>query len=247
MNIETQKLWKEAGKNLLIACGIFAGVILFLFLMKLNESINPIAIVSGLLGVSYVLTVKNPANYIGFILGVLSSITLGIQFYLGNMIDWTILYFFIFVPCQIYTFYVWVKGSKTKSDKPFLPSYLSVKNTILIAGIALVLMVCDLLVANAIKGNDLTINNILPTDGKNLCIAIMGAAGVATSIIANLLLIRKKTDAWIYWVIFSIASVVLQLLLEDYVTLTLFVVYTIINANALIAWIKFTPKRNTKM
>lgn len=246
MNNNTKKLIREAAINVAIAIGIFAVVIAFLFLINLEDSINPIAIVSGLLGVSYVLTVKNPANYIGFILGVLSSIVLGIQFYMGNMSDWMILYFFVFIPCQIFTFYVWLKGGN-ENQKPFLPSYLSIKNTIMVAAIVVALVVVDLFVANLLKGNGFNINYLCNGSGKEITISLMGAIGVASSILANLLLIRKKTDAWIYWVIFSIATIILQLLLEDYVSVTLFVVYAIINANALIAWIKVTPKRHVSL
>lgn len=246
MTIETKKLFKEAGLNLLISLAIFAVVITFLFCVDLHDTIKPIAIVSGLLGVSYVLTIKNPANYIGFVIGILSSFALGIQFFIGKMYDWTFLYFAVFVPCQIYTLYVWLKGSQTQNSKPFLPSFLGLKKRMLVLLIAVAMIIVDLFVVNLMQGNGLTLKS-LQSNGQGIWITLMGATGVASSILANFLLIQKRTDAWIYWVIFSIASVILQLLLKDYVTLTLFVVYTIINANALIAWVKMTPKNNQKV
>lgn len=234
MKKQTLQLLKEVGWNTLLSIAIFTTVILFLFFIGFSDSIQKIAIASGLMGSAYVLIIRNPNNYFGFIFGIISSILLGIQFYLAKSIDLPFLYFFIFIPCQAFTLYTWIRGNNsTESEKPFNPSFLSTKFFLLTLVLFLGIFFIDIFMVRKIGGATQT-----------LSIQIVSALVVATSTLANFLLIKKKTDSWYYWVIFSIAGIVLNILYKDYVTVTLFSVYFIINANAFYNWVKKTPKEN---
>lgn len=234
MKKQTLQLLKEVGKNSLLSMAIFAIVILFLYLIGLADGIKKIAIASGLIGSAYVLIIRNPNNYFGFVFGIISSVLLGIQFYLQESIDLPFLYFFIFIPCQAFTLYTWIRGNNNNGeDKPFNPSFLNRNYFFLTLFLFLLIFVADLLILR--KFGDVS---------HSLAIQIVSALVVATSVLANFLLINKKTDSWYYWVIFSIAGIILNILFKDYVTVTLFSVYFIINANAFYNWVTKTPKEN---
>ncbi len=234
MKKETSQLLKEVGLNTLLSMAIFAVVLVFLFLIGQEGNIKNIAIASGLIGSAYVLIIRNPNNYFGFVLGIISSILLGIQFYQAQSPDLPVLYFFVFIPCQIITLYTWIQGNRNKENAaPFNPSFLSLVPFLLVTGLFVVLFFADLLIVRLVFH-----------DTQASAIQVMSALVVASSILANFLIIKKKTDTWYYWVIFSIAGVILNILYQDYVTLTLFVVYTVINFSACLVWIKKTPKEN---
>lgn len=233
MKKERLILLKEVLKNSFISMVIFAIVLLFLCIIGLKDNIQGIAIASGVIGSAYVLTIRNPNNYFGFVLGIVASALLGIQFYyLANSIDLFFLYFFIFIPSQAIAIYTWSKGNKQKeSSVAFNPSFLSLRNFLIVSVCFVVLFVADIFI----------IGKVLKIQ-QSSSIQIFSALVVASSILANILLIKKKTDSWYYWFIFSITGIVLNILYNDYVTVTLFIVYLLINSEAGWIWIKKTPK-----
>jgi nicotinamide mononucleotide transporter PnuC len=235
MKKETQVLLKGVLKNSLIAILIFSIVLVFLFLVGLKDNIKGIAIASGIVGSAYILTIRNPNNYFGFYLGILSSILLGIQFYLIDNFELFFVYFFIFIPSQAISIYTWKKGNKQDGLSYELnPSFLSFRNFLIVTACFLLLFIADIFIAREVSH----------APQVSLSIQIFSAIFVAASILANILLIKKKTDSWYYWFIFSIAGIILNILYKDYVTVTLFVIYLLINSEAGLMWIKKTPKEN---
>lgn len=242
-----KQLVKEVLLKLLLSTAIFAVVVLFLYLcglfnykpieklgMTFSEEFQfALQIVSGIIGTAYVLVVKNPSNYLGFPLGIIMSLMLAFQFFIQGFPDETILYVCVFVPCQIYTLITWIKGSKKSEQEPFMPTFLSMK--VFLTGIAIfvVLIFADIfLLQNKVMGNDINFP------------LVMSAIVVAASTLANFLLIKKKTDAWFYWVLFSVAGAVQLLYIGEWVSATLFVLYIFINGSACVAWCKQTAKEN---
>ena len=88
-----KQLFKETILNLLLATGIFALVVIFLYICglvvnedgTLQDSLLPLEMIAGIIGSAYVLIVRNPQNFLGFIVGIIMSILLGIQFYLQGI------------------------------------------------------------------------------------------------------------------------------------------------------------------
>lgn len=231
---------KEVAANLLIAIAIFVGVVVLLYFLGLvvdgsGQLLNrwlPLELAAGVIGSAYVLTVKNPNNYFGFVLGVIMSILLAIQFYVestpeNNMKDQTLLYCAIFIPCQLLTLVKWISASKgtSKDDKHSIPSFMGVKGLFIGIFIFADIIVLDMLVLQPCF---------------NLA-NLMSACVVASSAQANFLMIRKRTDAWFYWLLFSVTGIIQMICIQNYVTLTLYIVYLFINGSACIAWCKQTP------
>ena len=73
-----------------------------------------------------------------------------------------------------------------------------------------------------------------------LSFAVLSGIVVAASFLANLLMIWQKNDAWMWWVIYSIAGIVLFSILLDPFLIVLNAAFLIINGGAHIAWIKMT-------
>lgn len=243
MEIQIGKLLKEVAVNVLIATLIFIGVIVLLHFLGLivdgnGHLINrwlPLELAAGIIGSAYVLTVKNPNNFFGFALGVVMSLLLAIQFYVestpeNNMKDQTLLYCAVFIPCQLLTLVKWISASKgtSKDSKHAIPSFMGVKGLFIGIFIFIDIIVLDMLVLQP---------------SFNLA-NLMSACVVACSTQANFLMIRKRTDAWFYWLLFSVTGIIQMICIQNYVTLTLYIVYLFINGAACIAWCKQTPKEN---
>ena len=74
-------LWQEFARNILISLGIFSALFLILYIVEwavpslsgvLLQWCDPAFIVgipASVIGVAYVLTIRNPKNYTGFVVG----------------------------------------------------------------------------------------------------------------------------------------------------------------------------------
>ena len=65
---------------------------------------------------------------------------------------------------------------------------------------------------------------------------------IASSVLANFWLIYKKLDAWLWWVVYSIAGMILYALIGNAFSFLLFTVFLIVNTGAGVAWIKISRR-----
>ena len=93
-----QTLWKQFATQILISIGIFSALFLILYiiewlapslagaLLRWHDPAFVVGVPASVIGVAYVLTIRNPKNYTGFFGGILMALLLSVQFYLqGNM------------------------------------------------------------------------------------------------------------------------------------------------------------------
>ncbi len=247
MNSTITKLWRETGANSLIAIVLFGALLGVLYVAELlipelagkllffNQPAFCVGIPASIIGVAYILSIKNPANYTGFYLGVGSSALLGVQFYLNGLFDLTFLYFVVFIPFQIMAIMSWKKGSKTQKEEVFAPEFLNM-STMLITLLAFVaIIVVDYLFATFVMYGDGLCENVVAK--------IISGSMIAASVLANYWLIYKKNDSWLYWLVYSVAGMLLALVVTSNVfSLVLFTFFLVINGVATMAWIKATPK-----
>lgn len=247
MNSTITKLWRETGANSLIAIVLFGALLGVLYVAELlipelagkllffNEAAFCVGIPASIIGVAYILSIKNPANYTGFYLGVGSSALLGVQFYLNGLFDLTFLYFVVFIPFQIMAIMSWKKGSKTQKEEVFAPEFLNM-STMLITLLAFVaIIVVDYLFATFVMYGDGLCENVVAK--------IISGSMIAASVLANYWLIYKKNDSWLYWLVYSVAGMLLAVVVTSNIfSLVLFTFFLVINGVATIAWIKATPK-----
>ena len=248
MNLEIKKLWRETGMNSLIAIVLFGALLGVLYLVEMlipsvsgqllsfHDAAFCVGIPASIIGVAYILSIKNPANYTGFYAGIVMSALLGIQFFLNGLYDLTFLYFVVFIPFQIMSIRSWTKSSNSDSAEPFNPEFLNIKTMLLSLLAFVVITLVDYVFATFVMHQDTLCDNIL---GK-----FVSGALIASSVLANYWLIYKKNDSWIYWIIYSFAGITLNIIYLNIFSIVLFAFFLVINGMAGVAWIKMTPKEN---
>ena len=247
MNSTITKLWRETSANSLIAIVLFGALLGVLYVAELlmpemagtlllfNDAAFCVGIPASIIGVAYILSIKNPANFTGFYLGVVSSALLGVQFYLNGLYDLTFLYFVVFIPFQIMAIMSWKKGSESQKEEVFAPEFLKMSTMLLTLLVFVVIIFIDYLFATFVMYKD--------TLGENVIAKIISGTMIAASVLANFWLIYKKNDSWIYWLVYSLTGMLLAIIVKPNIfSLVLFTFFLVINGIATMAWIKATPK-----
>jgi len=218
-------LWKELGRMTLASFFIYAGLFGILWgveilwpelqgvLLQWDNLSWVVGIPASFLGTAYVLTIRNPQNYTGFYMGIVMSLLFALQCYLQGKWDLPVLYVVVFVPFQLKSLLTWRKQTGNT-----LPAFLPGGKALLAAGVFACICVLDYLWAHS----------------------WISAIMVASSVMANFLMIYKKNEAWICWIIYCVAGLVLFVLLGNVFTVVLFVTMTLVNLSGQIAWWKMT-------
>lgn len=237
--------WKELLRNtvfslilfLVVLCGATWLERLFDMvgtILKWDESSFIMSIPASICGVAYILTVRNPNNYLGFFMGMAMAILLAGQFYLLGNYDLVVLYIAVFVPIYIVSYRRWKRESGYGKDSEIMPTFLTFRqNTVTI------LLMLGLLIINYILTTCLIFH-----DGilDNPIVKFLSSTMIVTSIGANYWMIYKKVDTWIYWVLYSVAGLALNIIQANVFSLVLFLLFLIINSGVLIVWIRLVNK-----
>ena len=243
--MKNANLWRALGRNLIISIVLFGVLFGLLWLVELlfpsvsllkwHDAAWVVGIPASIIGVSYILTIRDPQNYTGFFAGIVMSILLGIQFTLQGSYDGTFLYFFVFIPFQMMSIYKW---SRNKGDggASFEPKFLDIPRFWLSIFIGLAITAGDYFIQTYIMQH----NGL----GDNIAIKLFNGLMISSSFLANYWLIYRKNDSWLYWFIYSVAGIGLFIILGNMFSLVLFCFFLVINSMAGIAWIKGTKKEN---
>ena len=245
--MKNSTLWRATAINLLISIGLFAGLLGLLWLaelifpgvelLKWHDAAWCVGIPASVIGVAYILTVRDPQNYTGFYAGIIMSILLGVQFLLQKQYDSTFLFFCIFIPFQMMSIYKWSR-KKEDGGASFEPKFLDTPRMILSVFILLFITLGDYLLVTFAFFSDSMLDNVV----VKICCGLL----ISSSFLANYWLIYRKTDSWIYWILYSIAGIVLFCLPETFnpFSIVLFSFFLVINTMAGIAWFKGTKPEN---
>ena len=236
-------LWKEFGRQMLFSTGIFAALFIILYIA---ESVNPVlsgtllqwhepsflvGIPASVIGVAYVLTIRNPKNYTGFVGGIIMSLLLAVQFYLLGNIDLVILQLCVFIPFLLSSLLRWRRISLAdKDDSSFTPQWLPIKQQVASLALMMVILVADYTLATEVIQHNAWCDNIT--------LKLMGGLMIASSTLANFILIYQKIDAWIWWVIYACSGMIFYALIGNTFSFVLFTVFLLVNGGTGIAWIK---------
>ena len=198
-----------------------------------------VGIPASVIGVAYILTVRDPQNYTGFIAGIVMSILLGIQFLLQKQYDSTFLFFFVFIPFQMMSIYKWSR-SKDDGGASFEPKFLDTPRLILSVALLIAITAGDFLIMSYVNYGSLT----PALEGRAWVVLLLNGLLISSSFLANYWLIYRKTDSWIYWFIYSVAGIGLFIIVGNVFSIVLFTFFLVINSMAGIAWIKATRPEN---
>ena len=223
-------LWLSLAKNLVIAIFLTATLMLAMWFFNVEIVFNKeliLSVIATISGVAYLLTIRNPQNYFGFYLGILSSACLGVQFAFLSGYDLTFLYFAVFIPFQYAAIVNWRKKSLQNTENEiFNPKFLPFKKQLFFFAILLIIIVIDYIFAEKILKND------------DFLIKIVFAAMISSSILANYLMIGKWLDTWLYWLLYSVSAIFSAIIIQNNFNLLLFVFFLIINTITFISWLK---------
>ena len=239
-----QTLWQEFARNILISLGIFSALFLILYIVEwavpslggvLLQWYDPafvVGIPASVIGVAYVLTIRNPKNYTGFAGGMVMAVLLAIQFFLLGSYDLVILQIAVFFPFLLISFIRWRRQtlSPSAAEQPFYPEWLPLGQ-----------MITSLLVLAAIILADYALTTLVIQHNAwsdNIVLKLVGGLMIASSTLANFILIYQKIDAWIWWVVYALSGMVFYALIGNAFSFVLFSVFLLVNGGAGIAWIK---------
>ncbi len=238
-------LWRALGRNTIISIELFATLLGILWIMELSfpsltllkwhDPAWIVGIPASIIGVAYILTIRDPHNYTGFYAGIMMSILLGIQFILQGGYDSAFLFFLVFIPFQMMSIYKWSRN-KEDGGASFEPKFLDTPRLVMSIAMLVIITAGDYVLSTfALMHDGLT---------DNMLVKILNGLLISSSFLANYWLIYRKTDSWIYWFIYSVAGIGLFIILGNVFSIVLFTFFLVINSMAGLAWIKGTTKEN---
>ena len=238
-------LWRALGRNTIISILLFGALLGLLWLaelifpsltlLKWHDPAWIVGIPASVIGVAYILTIRDPQNYTGFFAGIIMSILLGVQFLIQEHYDSTFLFFCVFIPFQLMSIYKWSR-KKEDGGASFEPKFLDTPRLIISLIMFASITFGDYLLATfAFQHNGLA---------DNIVIKLFNGLLISSSFLANYWLIYRKTDSWIYWIIYSVAGIVLFVIINNVFSIVLFLFFLVINGSAGLAWLKMTTPEN---
>ena len=244
MDSMRRQLLLESGRQTLVSVGIFTALFVVLYavehlfpalrgtLLQWQDPAFVVGIPASVIGTAYVLTIRNPKNYFGFYGDILMALLLAVQFHLQKNYDLTLLYLAVFVPFGIISLLSW----RTHTMQPqevedtLSPSWLSHAMRCASVAAAIIIVAIDYIVATKwIQGNGW---------GDGIALKLMGGLMIASSVLANILLIRQHIDAWIWWIIYSLAGMAFYIMVGNMFSLVLFFVFLLVNGSTGVAWLR---------
>ena len=242
-------LWKDFGKQTLVSLIIFTALFLILYIVeRIIPSLNGVllqwydpAFVLGMpasvIGVAYVLTIRNPKNYTGFVGGMVMAVLLAIQFFLLGSYDLVILQLAVFFPFLLMSFIRWRRQTLIlcAAEQPFCPKWLPLVPRLVSLFLLVVIILADYALATMVLQHNAWSDNIV--------LKLIGGLMIASSTLANFILIYQKIDAWIWWVVEAQAGMIFYALIGNAFSFVLFTVFLLVNGRAGLAWIKASKGR----
>ena len=237
-------LWQELGKRTLLSLGIFSALFLILYivewavpslsgvLLQWHDPAFVVGIPASVIGVGYVLTIRNPQNYTGFAGGIVMALLLATQFYLLGSYDLVILQLAVFIPFMLVSFVRWRRQtlSLSATEQPFYPEWLPLGQMLLSLFLLAAIILADYALATLVIQHNAWTDNII--------LKLLGGLMIASSTLANFILIYQKIDAWIWWVVYALSGMIFYALIGNAFSFVLFTVFLLVNGGAGIAWIK---------
>lgn len=243
-----KSLWTEFGRQMLVSVAIFVVLFLILYivewlipslagtLLQWSDPAFVVGIPASVIGVGYVLTIRNPKNYIGFYGGIAMSLLMAWQFVLLQEWSLMVLYVAVFVPFMISSIVTWRKKTLQSNDKEeeLRPMWLSPKNQVFNILFLIGIVALD---SGLITDFQATIH------AEDLLQELMGGCMVGTSILANFWMIYQKLDAWLWWVMYSLAGMIFYALIGNAFSFVLFTVFLLVNSGVGLTWIKASKRQ----
>jgi len=244
-------LFIELARMSLLSIAIFAALFGVLYLVELfvpsmqgvllqwNSPAFVVGIPASICGVAYVLTIRNPRNYTGFYLGIVMAILLAVQFYFQGNYDLVVLYACLFAPFILASLLRWRRATLHPSDNQEDTeeiAFLNMRPFLITIALHILIIAADYALITLVLNHDGWADQV--------CLKLLSGAMISTAVMANFWMIYKKNDAWINWVLYSLVGIAFYIMINNAFSLILFVVFLLVNGQAMIVWIRDTKKEN---
>ena len=184
-----------------------------------------IAVVFGVVAI----WLASKGEVVNFGIGLVNCVLYGILFGREGLYSGMILQG-IYFAINLYGLYSWRKPKK-ELDKELKVMWLTAKER---AMIMVIVVVTGVLWGMGVKYGA----QLLPENIQEPQYPMVDAILTTASVVAQILLTRKKIDNWVMWVIVDVVYIGLFLMVGMYWTAGLYVVYTGIAVNAVFLWNK---------
>ena len=182
-----------------------------------------IAVVFGVVAI----WLASKGEVVNFAIGLVNCVLYGILFGREGLYSGMILQGIYFV-INLYGLYSWRKP-KVEVDKGLKVMWLSWKERVCVL---LIVVVTGVLWGMGVKWGA----QLLPENIREPQYPMVDAILTTASVVAQILLTRKKIDNWVIWVLVDVVYIGLFLMVGMYWTAGLYVVYTGIAVNAVKMW-----------
>ena len=182
-----------------------------------------IAVVFGVVAI----WLASKGEVVNFGIGLVNCVLYGILFGREGLYSGMILQG-IYFAINLYGLYSWRKPKK-EVDKELKAMWLTTKERVAIVA---VIVVTGVLWGMGVKWGA----QLLPENIQEPQYPMVDAILTTASIVAQILLTRKKIDNWVIWVLVDVVYIGLFLMVGMYWTAGLYVVYTGIAVNAVKMW-----------
>ena len=195
------------------------------------NTLEIIAVVFGVVAI----WLASKGEVVNFGIGLVNCVLYGILFGREGLYSGMILQG-IYFAINLYGLYSWRKP-KAEVDKELKVMWLTVKERVVIVA---VIVVTGVLWGMGVKYGA----QLLPENIQEPQYPMVDAILTTASIVAQILLTRKKIDNWVIWVLVDVVYIGLFLMVGMYWTAGLYVVYTGIAVNAVKMWNEELGMRN---
>ena len=182
-----------------------------------------IAVVFGVVAI----WLASKGEVVNFGIGLVNCVLYGILFGREGLYSGMILQGIYFV-INLYGLYSWRKP-KVATDNGLKVMWLTMKERVFVG---VVIVVTGVLWGMGVKWGA----QLLPENIQEPQYPMVDAILTTASIVAQILLTRKKIDNWVIWVIVDVVYIGLFLMVGMYWTAGLYVVYTLIAVKAVREW-----------
>ncbi len=227
---------RQIAKNALVVTTIFVVITLVALYAQEGFVVDWVSMIATIMSVTYVVTIRDPRNYLAFLLGALSSFILVFSMW-ESQTNGALTYLLIFLPAQSYSFWVWRKrallAKRGKTDSGTAPRWQTPRERMLSVVAMLVLMAINVVCIN------------LLSDGYSHIALLFNALFFASSILANVLIVYKLVESGVYWIIFSISGLGMAMSRGEInlFFILMFVLFLIVNTMLLMSWVKKAKNR----
>ena len=160
------------------------------------------------------------------------AVLLAVQFFLLRSYDLVILQLAVFIPFMLMSFVRWRRQtlSLSASEQPFYPEWLPLGLLLISLLVLVVIIIADYALATLVIQHNSWSDNIV--------LKLIGGLMIASSTLANFILIYQKIDAWLWWAVYALVGMTFYALIGNAFSFVLFAVFLLVNGGAGIAWVK---------